>query len=298
METNPVFFIGQGRSGTTAIFEAFSKHDQMAFISNYINKFYLPHIGLLHRIQNKNKRKAIQNEPKLNKFYLRPSEAYDIWEKLCGDKIRNTFMRDTHPTQAEIKNVKTYLNKIMRYQGKNKFSAKFTGPPRITYLTEIFNNAQFINIIRDPRAVVASLLNKDFWIEKGNVPFWEDTFTEEKYQIWESYGRSPVALASLEWCAIYEQTQIERTRCNNKIYDLKYESFMNDPIAEMKKLLNFLELSNNETMFTFMKRKKYNNRNVKYKERLGAEQIQIVESICKEYMEEQGYLSLQASTRG
>lgn len=290
-QVSPIFFIGEGRSGTTIIFEAFSKHKDIAYLSNYTEKFWLPQFGIIHRIIKKQGKKNQYNDVSIiNKFYHKPTEAYNTWEKLCGSKIKNHFMRDVRPTNSEIENVKKYINRIVKYQGKARFSTKLTGPPRITYFSSIFDDIYFINIIRDPRAVVASLLNVAFWKNRGNYPFWEDTLTKNKYTIWENYGMSQVALASLEWCSVYEQTIKEAKNTNSFVYNLKYEDFMDDPKTEMEKLLLVVGLSYCRDIHEYVKSNTYKNMNYRYKERLNDADIRVIEEICKEYMVQLNYL--------
>ncbi|MBM7571384.1 sulfotransferase [Aquibacillus albus] len=286
-----IFFIGEGRSGTTVIFEVFSRHKDIAYLSNYTDKFYFPQTGLIHRIIKKRGKKNQYNDvPILNKTFPKPSEAYDTWEKLCGSKIRYSFMRNIQPTQIEAESVIKYINQIKKYQGKKLFSTKFTGPPRISYFTQVFDNISFVNIVRDPRAVVASLMNVKFWKDKGDEPFWDGTFTEHEYEIWNRYDKSQVALAALEWNSIYKQTEIEKNISNCHVINIKYEDFMENPKKEMNSLLDYLNLDYCNSLQSHIEKVDNKNMNYKYKERLSEDQIKVVEEVCKDAMEKLGYL--------
>jgi len=175
----PVFVIGMPRSGTTVISEAISLHEEFGWISNYLTKFpnyiwismlnrlcFIPKIGIYIR-----GRKPQTNNLNsfFRKFFPYPSEAYNIWEIFLGKKFRNDYLFGKVATEEERKNVIEYFKKVLKYQGKKRLFVKLTGPPRIQFLTSIFPDAYFIHIIRDPRAVVNSLLKVKFWREGGGL---------------------------------------------------------------------------------------------------------------------------------
>lgn len=86
-----IFFIGEGRSGTTIIFEAFARHKEIAFLSNYTDKFFYPHFGFMHNIFKSYGVKPQHNDYRFyNKILPKTSEAYNTWEKLAG-KIQEFF---------------------------------------------------------------------------------------------------------------------------------------------------------------------------------------------------------------
>jgi len=292
VRNKPIFFIGEGRSGTTVIFESFAQHENIAFFSNYTDKFYYPQVGIIHRLFRKQGKKPQYTNNIINKFLPKTSEAYNTWEKLAGKKFRNTFLRNCKPSQKEKNNIKNYISKIKLYQNKKRFATKLTGPPRITYLNNIFENAYFINIIRNPRAVVASLINVKFRIDQGfEKPFWENSLTNDLEKIWEKYNKSPVALAALEWRSIYEQTNYESKKNNIKFYNLKYENFAEHPVKELKRIINFANLNYSDNIFKYTNENNYENMNYKYKERLSKRQVEIIEDICENAMRELNYLS-------
>lgn len=201
-------------------------------------------------------------------------------------------MRNTLPTNKEKVNITEYINNIMKYQRKSNFATKLTGPPRISFLSNIFQDGYFINIIRDPRAVVASLLNVGFRKRKGfDNPFWQSTFTNDLYKEWEQYNKSPVSLLALEWRTIYEQTKLEVEKYNCKILNIRYEDYIDEACKILKKVMDFVGLNYCNKVFKFANRTNYKNMNYKYKERLSDDQIAIVEDICRNEMNELGYRS-------
>lgn len=282
-----------GRSGTTIIFEAFANHEKLGYLSNYTNKFFrFPQIGLIHRFFGKQGQK-LQGQKVffLNKTYPRTNEAYPTWEYLCGKKFRYSFLKNIGPTDGEIKKTRDYFKKILIYQGKKRFTTKLTGPPRMKFLAYIFPDAIFVDIIRDPRAVVASLLNVEFWKLKGLYNHhWRDSLNKEHIKIWEESGRSPVTLAALEWHSAYEQTLIERQDVNPKYLQIKYEEFVENPKRTMDKIYKFVGLKLSNRVNNYMNMIKYKNMNYKYHEILTKKDVQIIENICQKQINKLYYI--------
>jgi hypothetical protein len=48
------------------------------------------------------------------------------------------------------------IQRILFWQGKERFAAKFTGPGRIAYLRSLFPDARYIHLTREPVALAAA----------------------------------------------------------------------------------------------------------------------------------------------
>src|SRR5262245_11920815 len=228
--SNAIIFIGMPRSGTTVIFEAFSTHPELGWLSNYSNRFpRFPQIVAIHRLFGgarswKNQADAV---PVFKRFLPEPSETYTVWERFFGPSFSNSFLDNSVPTPSQANHCRAYMRKLLLAEGKSRLCVKFTGPPRKRFLEQVFPNAVFVNVIRDPRAVVASLLSVGFWKARGLArPFWEGGLTSEELEIWEQSGHSPVALAALLWCAVCRATERETAASDNRVLAVRYEDFM------------------------------------------------------------------------
>lgn len=146
----PIFFIGNGRSGTTIISEVLSNHSEFGWLSNYSAKF--PRIA----------------------------EAYPFWQGYAGNKFLWDFLIDVKVTPLESQKINHAVQKNLFFQCKKRLLAKITGLLRIGFIRSVFPEASFIHIVRDGRAVVDSLLNVDFWKQKGGLaqPFWSGGLTK------------------------------------------------------------------------------------------------------------------------
>jgi len=290
----PIFFIGMGRSGTTIIFEAFASHEDLGWLSNYSRLFStFPHITTIHRLflGLRGQKRQWHKVSFVNKLLPKPAEAYPVWEYLLGREFSYSFLRQVKPKSSEIDKTHLFLKKVLRWEGKTRFCAKLTGPPRIRFLSEIFNDAFFIDIIRDPRAVVASLISVDFWKEKGGLkrPFWQDSLDDEALEIWKRAEHSPVVLASLLYRQVYQAAEKERQSVKSRYCRVHYEDFIEDPLVTMNGILSFCGLETSEKISAYMRSIDYKNMNYKFWQKLSASEIEEIERITGDQMRELGY---------
>ena len=300
---DPVFLIGMDRSGTSAISEAISLHESLGWISNYVHKWPdWPQLALLSRLTSLPgvgwylrgmKKQSTGWAATVRKYLPFADEGdYRLWARLCGDKFLWDFMIGLTASPDEQRHTSDYFGKVLRYHGKKRLFVKLTGPPRIQYLDSIFPNSQFIHVIRDPRAVVSSLMQVAYWAEKGGLekPFWTGLL-EEDIAAWEENGRSPIALAAVQWKRVVEQTWQEKSRLPGKKYiELRYEDFVEEPrlsINEVFARLDLVPSPNAEKYLASIGKPK--NMNFKYKKNLNPEEISLVESLTRSTALKAGY---------
>jgi len=290
----PIFFIGMPRSGTTIIFEAFSTHTTLGWLSNYTQRFpAFPHIALIHRLfGNAQGRK---NQSQALPFYARilpePMEVYNIWNRVFGSDFSISFLKNETPSHLQAIRIRNYLRSTLRAQGRERLCIKFTGPPRVRFLTHIFPEAYFIDILRDPRAVISSLFRLDWWKKNGlEKPYWTDGLGDFELAIWEQHNRSPVALAALLWRAVYTTTveEVRHTRANYQ--RIQYEDFIRSPSPAAARIASFCGLRDCPKVNSYITRQNYVNMNDKYSSQLTKNDIATIEAIAGAQMRAHGYL--------
>jgi len=152
----PIFFIGMGRSGTTILFEAFARHPELAWTSSYC-RMYPENLwvnGLRRILDNKlihlySNKQQYGGKRLLNDYFPQPDEAYVFWNKYAGERFAGHSLHMKRCTEEDIVTARRAVAEVMKWQRRDRFAAKFTGPPRITYLKSIFPDAQFVNVVRD-----------------------------------------------------------------------------------------------------------------------------------------------------
>ncbi len=250
--SRPIFFIGVPRSGTTAIFEEFARHPDLAWLSNYSGFFpRLPIANVVRRaFENRwwhvvGRKDQFGELGLLNRFVPRPEESYEFWVAHANRNFDRQYLLGQHATPAEVAKVQLMSAKTMSYQGRSRFSAKLTGPGRITYLNSIFPDAIFIHLCRDGLDVVRSLMNVAFW-RRGDghtKPWWNGGLTEAMLARWRVSGSDPATLAAIQWHKIIETTRAEARSLDPRRYvECRYEDFVNNPSAFMTSIYHFVGL--------------------------------------------------------
>ncbi|MFC1785872.1 sulfotransferase [Candidatus Neomarinimicrobiota bacterium] len=288
----PIFFIGMGSSGSSIIFDTFMQHRGLAFFSQYCSKKYVksPQLTALHRFFCNYRPKNAHNLSYLKKLTPTSRESYKLWKYLCGNKFPNSFLRNIKATHEEKTKTKNYISKLLFYQGKNRFATKLTGPPRIEFLTSIFEDIVFIDIIRDPRAVVNSLLNVDFRkIKSLTTPYWDDSLADKDEIEWNKFDRSAISLAALEWRSVYRLTKLELNKVEPNYMRIKYEDFIDSPQNTLKTILKFVGLDYTYDADKFIKKTNFFSTNHKFRDNLSVTDINTINSICEKEIDELGY---------
>ena len=94
---------------------------------------------------------------------MQPGECYRFWDKHTfgfSEPCRDLVRADV---SARVKRQVRGRPGAMLTPTADRLLIKITGWPRIGYLDEIFEDARFIHIKRDGRAVASSLLHVNFW---------------------------------------------------------------------------------------------------------------------------------------
>lgn len=271
--TKPLVFIGSGRSGSTVISEIIFRHEELAWPSNYQDKFPgSTAVNYLRRFFENKRWHIYGQKPQLNKvsffnkFIFKPVEAYDFWEHITGNRIdfaRGFLLNDT-TTFEESDRIRSLFAKMVKKQGRNRLSFKITGPSRIGYLKSIFPDAIFINIVRDPYYTIQSWLKVDFWKDKGaHQLWWLGAYTREEEAWANSNTDHPWLLAALQYRKIQEMTNAEIVQHQVPCLTVEYEDFVEMPKKIIADILSFSALPASIQIDNYLKENKIYNQNKK-----------------------------------
>jgi len=260
--SKPVIFIGSGRSGTTIISEIVFRHEDLAWPSNYQERFpSVPAINLL-RIFFDNKLWHMQGQKRqlnkvsaLNKFLFKPAEAYHFWEYLTGPNIdfSKGYLINDRATEKEAVKIQSAFRKLVAYQFKKRLAFKITGPSRIGYLTSVFPDAVFINIVRDPLPTIHSWLNVDFWQDKGKHQLWWTGAYSKKEEEWAVNNTDkPELLAGLQYKKLQDITAMEMNEHTGQCFTVRYEDFVANPSETINSILDFAGLKKSKMVDDYL----------------------------------------------
>ena len=254
MEQPPIFAIGAPRSGTTVFFEVFGRHPDLAWPSNYTEKYPAKHgLNLLRRIlDNRFYRfygmKPQYGAPWYNKYLFRPGEAYRFWDHFSGQGkgFSRGYLLGQNASAEAKEDLNAAVESIRSKQDRPRFSCKLTGPSRLTYMDSVFPGAYYIHIVRDGRAVTESLMRVPFWEKGGGFdgPYWQGGFPQEYEKLWQQSGKSPEVLTALQWRAIIEHTWAEAKACipQERYIEIRYEDFVESPVEVVSEAYRKCEL--------------------------------------------------------
>lgn len=243
-----IFFIGFPRSGTSLIHEGFSLHDKTAWPTNYSSKY--PRYHFLNKmaleIFGEGKKDQFNELDFLNRFKVKPAEAYKFWNSLFNfeNEFSRTYLKGFEATNNTKIEANREINKLLKSQGKELFTAKITGPGRILFLKSIFPKAKFVHIIRDGRYASNSLTKLPVWTEQDRFekPWWSDPYIDKYRKYWNqeltNYEKSLLLWAEVTENIDYELSNLKET----DFITIKYEDYLKDSIQEFSKILSFANL--------------------------------------------------------
>ncbi len=277
----PIIIFGSGRSGTTIISEIIFQHEHLAWHSNYQEIFTRStHINYLRRLFDNKWWRLIKfwsfvgvskntRQKGLALFKLvifNPIERYNFWEFITGKRIdfSRGFLLNEKATPEERNFILSFLAKQVKYQGRKRLIMKFTGPARLEYLSSIFPDALFVNIVREPVATVRSWLEVGFWQTKGiNKLWWTGAYTPEEEAEAEKLKNQPALITAFQYKKLMETTAEEIKKLRLEVYEVQYEDFVKDPNKAIKNMMEFMQLPPSEFVDKYLANLAIFNRNAR-----------------------------------
>ena len=117
----PIFMIGMPRSGTSVLSEALSLHEDLGWISNYVQQFpYLPCLSILNRFADipliglymRGKKKQEHGFfPSVKGILPYSIEAFSVWELFFGKRFSFDYLIDKKPRENESEKARSYVKK-------------------------------------------------------------------------------------------------------------------------------------------------------------------------------------------
>ncbi len=239
-----VFIIGTGRCGSTLLHNIIARHKDTSFVSNIEEQYRRGR----HLTPFANWMCRHDNLPLVSRYAHRfePTEAYGLMNR----QVSSIYSRPTRDLTRE--DVTPWLRKRFtdffqhRHEklGQPTFLHKYTGWSRVGFFGEIFPESRFIHVMRDGRAVANSWLQMPWWEGYQGPQHWQwGELKGEDLEMWERSGRSFVTLAGLCWLKLIRGfRRVTETTEPDRLLNLRYEDFIEDPTGKLRELLEFSDL--------------------------------------------------------
>jgi hypothetical protein len=285
--TKPIIIVGTGRCGSTVFHRLLAMHPQTMWMSSVC--YLYPEKPVWNRWAV-----TAMGNPVLRRLFggrVRPGENYRFWDKYaygfsepCRDLVRSDV-------SARVKKQVRAAFEPMLTSKRDRLLVKITGWPRIGYLNEIFEDAKFVHIVRDGRAVASSLLHVDFWRGWMGPQSWRaGLLSTEDQAAWEASGRSFTVLAGLEWRIQMRAIEAARQTLDpNRFFEVKYEEFCERPLDTYRQVLDFAELPRSEEFERHIKAASVRSTSNRWRDDLSTGQQAVLDDLLREDLLRYGY---------
>ena len=176
---------------------------------------------------------------------------------------------------------------------RSRMLVKLTGWSRIGFLHEIFDDAKFIHIVRDGRAVASSLLHISAWQWRGwyGPSSWRyGPLSAEDQAAWEASNRSFVALAGIQWRIHSRAIEAARQALDpNPFLEVKYETFCEQPLETCRRVLDFAELQHSAAFERQVQAASIKDMISRWRDDLSPEQQALLTGLLREDLLRYGY---------
>lgn len=284
-----IFIVGNSRSGTTMLMRMFDRHPEVKTIneSHFMERFW----------------KASERE-----HFLKPTEAIEMLLQLMSRQRDGFFAPNNEHYRAEceamVKNLEPFdftASEIYRsfLKHETRMSAGLVTcektPQHVFYIREIlqfFPDARIINMVRDPRAVLASQKNKWKRRKLGS------TFMPRRESIRLRVNYHPITMSQL-WNAALKAS--DHYHAHPQVMTIRYEDLLQMPTDTVERICAFTGIDFKEKMLDIpvasssVRADQPNERGVQahsleaWKQHLSDHEIRIVQQWCKAHMAKWGY---------
>lgn len=278
----PIFIVGANRSGTTLLRLMLNAHSRIAIPDELV--YFASQKAMVPMEEWRNPGLSTPRYKKFATNFLKENCSH--LREIDKKSVLDTIMEGPHDFKRPYE---VALGAWANHHGKARWGEKT--PSNLFYvdiLMEMFPSAQFIYVVRDPRAGVNSMLRTTLF--SGDIVF--NSLTRRKYA---TAGR-----------AFFERHVPPSQRMT-----LRYEDLVRHPEATLQKVCSFLGETYEASMLyyhedakRYMEEEAASSFNAaatrpvspdkidKWKHQLTAEQVAIVESICTAEMKEFNYSPL------
>lgn len=296
IEHAPVFILGHWRSGTTWLHELLVLDPRLTFPTTYqcfgpnhfllSEKFLVPVLNwVLPAHRPMDNMPTGWDRPQEDEFALANMGLPSPYLTMAFPNRQPAFPRylDLSELSAEEerawKEGLLWFLKRVTYRERHRIVLK--SPPhtaRVKTLLEMFPDARFVHIVRDPADLFPS-----------TVRLWQALNEVQGLQVAKNKGLEEYVLRNFE--RMYERFDEDRKLLSpSRLYEVRYEDLKRDPISQLRSIYERLELGDFETAEPFVKEYVENSKNYRpNRHELPDETREIIRERWSGYFERYGY---------
>lgn len=263
------YVVGTGRCGSTLVHDVLCRHSQVGFLSNLEAR--LPWLGFKGRFNSQIYRHlpisvagltspgnrpgwggaphggAPQRKAELRiTHHFSPTEGWELLAKQV-DRRFSRPSRDLTEEDARSEMGQRYRAFVVEHaqaQAPRLFTQHLTGWPRTRFVTTLFPASRFVNVVRDGRAVAASLIRMPWWTGPLGRPTWGISSIPDHYlEVWRASQENPLFLAAAQWATLTDAfDEARRFVPAANWLDVRYEDLISDPERYLRDIVGFLGL--------------------------------------------------------
>lgn len=267
----PIFFLGVPRSGTTLTLAMMACHPELAWASQFTNRLPTrPELALYSRILDLGiVRRAL---PTGWPITPRPSEPYVLLNHLTDHTFTQPRLLSASDVTPEVAaRYRRSVRAHVHWQGKSRYLQKHTGFPRTAYLRAIFPDGRFVHILRDGRAVAASLTRVGFF-DGTEDSWWWGSMRPEYEEEYARSGKSAIVLAAITWKTLVDliEPAMDELPVGQGI-TMRYDDVLARPEETIEEVARFCGLDLVPTFWERMRRIRVSGSDDKWKQLPGEE---------------------------
>jgi len=290
------FVVGPARSGTSLLYKTMCLHPDVAYISNWVARYGWPWLAVLDRVprlfpaqttrlwfgEDSNAYRYGRRRPLLERAFPTPVEGEPLYGRAGIARPGGTARRRPDPAGA----LRGSFDAIRSIGGGSCFvSKRIANNLRIPLLADVFPEARFVVLVRDGRAVAASLSRVDWW--QDSFVWWYGGSPRR----WREEGGDPWEICARNW--VEELAQIEDglgSLGSDRILRLRYEDLVADPAPTFARIATFLGVASDDRRWrSSLATLRFSDRSARWREELDAPTIELITRIQRADLERHGY---------
>lgn len=242
---SPLFLLGAPRSGTSLLYKALCLHPEAAYINNWQRRYpAVAPLATLNRVakrmpamrqrswfaHNSNAYVHMHRRSPLERAFPAPAEGEPLFQR-CGIPGTPPIEAD----DAQLRALRAAVSSVMRFGGGTVFvNKRIANNLRIALLVKAFPEARFVHLVRDGRAVAASLARVDWWLTD---PVWWYGATPRD---WVVDGGDPWDIAARHWV---EELRVVAQGLSevpaSRVRNIRYEDLVAAPHDVLREVAGF-----------------------------------------------------------